>query len=207
MSREVLLAYPQFDKPFIIHTDASHTQLGSVISQDNKPIAFYSRKLSPTQTRYTTTERELLAIVETLKEFKNILLGQEIIIYTDHQNLVAKNCTIERVLRWRLLIEEFNPQMHYLPGHNNIVADTLSRLDIEDNFDPVLQHEQLFGLEEDELSYELPKNAYPLKMKTIYLQQQKDNKLMALATTPPYTLKDFSGGKKTYPLVCLKIKL
>jgi len=70
MSREVLLAYPQFDKPFIIHTDASHTQLGSVISQDNKPIAFYSRKLSPTQTRYTTTERELLAIVETLKESK-----------------------------------------------------------------------------------------------------------------------------------------
>ena len=63
MSREVLLAYPQFDKPFIIHTDASHTQLGAVISQDDKPIAFYSRKLSPTQTRYTTTERELLAIV------------------------------------------------------------------------------------------------------------------------------------------------
>jgi len=74
MSREVLLAYPQFDKPFIIHTD-SHTQLGAVTSQDDKPIAFYSRKLSPTQTRYTTTERD-----ETLKELKNILLGQEIIM-------------------------------------------------------------------------------------------------------------------------------
>jgi len=120
---------------------------------------------------------------------------------------VAKNCTIERVLRWRLLIEEFNPQMHYLPGHDNIVADTLSRLDIEDNFDPVLQHEQLFGLEEDELSCELPKNAYPLKMKTIYIQQQRDNKLMALDKTSPYTLKDFSGGKKTYPLVCLNNKI
>jgi len=141
MSREVLLAYPQFDKPFTIHTDASHTQLGAVISQDNKPIAFYSRKLSPTQTRYTTTERELLAIVETLKEFKNILLGQEIIIYTDHQNLIAKNCTIERVLRWRLLIEEFSPQFHYIAGHKNIIADTLSRLDIEDNFDSILQYE------------------------------------------------------------------
>jgi len=88
MSREVLLAYPQSDKPFMIHTDASHTQLDAVISQDDKPIAFYSRKLSPTQTRYTATERELLAIVETLKEFKNILLGQEILIYTDHQNLI-----------------------------------------------------------------------------------------------------------------------
>jgi len=48
VSRETLLAYPQFDKPFIIHTDTSHTQLGSVISQNDKPIVFYSRKLSPT---------------------------------------------------------------------------------------------------------------------------------------------------------------
>ena len=50
ISRETLLAYPDFNKPFIIHTDASHTQLGAVISQDNKPIAFYSRKLNPAQT-------------------------------------------------------------------------------------------------------------------------------------------------------------
>jgi hypothetical protein len=64
--REVMLAFPDFSKPFVIHTD-SHTQLGAVISQDDKPIAFYSRKLNPAQTRYTTTERELLSIVETLK--------------------------------------------------------------------------------------------------------------------------------------------
>ena len=69
ISREVLLNYPDFSKPFEIYTDASHIQLGAVITQDNKPIAFYSRKLNPAQTRYTTTERELLAIVETLKEF------------------------------------------------------------------------------------------------------------------------------------------
>ena len=66
---KVLLLYPDFNKPFHIHTDASHYQLGAVISQDNRPIAFYSRKLQPTQTRYTTTERELLLIIETLKEF------------------------------------------------------------------------------------------------------------------------------------------
>ena len=78
ISRETLLAYPNFDEEFHIHTDASHTQLGAVISQNKKPIAFYSRKLSDAQTRYTTTERELLAIVETLKEFRNILLGQRI---------------------------------------------------------------------------------------------------------------------------------
>ncbi len=78
VGREVLLAFLDFLKAFDIHTDASHTQLGAVISQCGRPIAFYSRKLSDAQTRYTTTERELLAIVETLKEFRNILLGHQI---------------------------------------------------------------------------------------------------------------------------------
>ena len=66
--------------------DASDLQPCVVISQNDKPIAFYSRKLNPAQTHYTTTEKELLAIFETLKEFKNILLGQKINAYTDHKN-------------------------------------------------------------------------------------------------------------------------
>ena len=76
MSCKILLAYPDFNKPFQIHTDASKTQLGAVISQNGRPIAFYSRKLHPAQTQYTVTECELLSIIETLKEFRNILLGQ-----------------------------------------------------------------------------------------------------------------------------------
>ena len=69
----MLLVYPDLNKPFDIHTDTSATQLGAVISQEGKPIAFYSRKLNPEQTRYTTIEKELLTIVGTLKELKNIL--------------------------------------------------------------------------------------------------------------------------------------
>jgi hypothetical protein len=66
-----LLTYPNFNKTFEIHTDASKVQLGTCISQEGQPVAFYSRKLNPAQTRYTTIERELLSIVETLKEFRN----------------------------------------------------------------------------------------------------------------------------------------
>ena len=99
IARETLLAFPDFNKSFEIHTDASKLQLGGIISQEGKPIAFYSRKLNPAQTRYTTTERELLSIVETLKEFRNILLGQKIIIHTDHQNLIHNSFTSDRVMR------------------------------------------------------------------------------------------------------------
>jgi RNase H-like domain found in reverse transcriptase len=101
-----LLTYPNFNKTFEIHTDASKVQLGACISQEGRPVAFYSRKLSPAQTRYTTTERELLSIEETLQEFTNILFGQQIIVYTDHANLTYKNFNSDRVMRWRLFIEE-----------------------------------------------------------------------------------------------------
>jgi hypothetical protein len=116
MARETILAYPDFTKPFEIHTDASKTQLGACISQEGRPIAFYSRKLTPAQTRYTTTKRELLSIVETLKDFRNILLGQEIIIHTDHENLTYKNFNSDRVMRWRLFIEEYSPDPRYIKG-------------------------------------------------------------------------------------------
>ena len=96
ISRETLLAYPNFNKPFIIHTDASKTQLGAVVSQEGKPITFYSRKLNDAQKRYTATDQELLSIVETLKEFRNILLGHQVIVYTDHRNLTYKNFNTDR---------------------------------------------------------------------------------------------------------------
>ncbi len=69
------------------YTDASTLQLGAVITQEDRPIAFFSRKLSGAQSKYTITKLELLAIVETLKEFNGMLWGQRIIVYTDHKNL------------------------------------------------------------------------------------------------------------------------
>jgi hypothetical protein len=82
IAKETVLAYPDFLKPFDIYTDALATQLGAVIAQDNRPIVFFSRKLSKTQQKYSVTEIELLAIVETLKEFKGMLWGQDISLTT-----------------------------------------------------------------------------------------------------------------------------
>jgi hypothetical protein len=73
--KDVVLAYPDYSKVFEIYTDASSKHLGAVITQDNRPIAFFSRKLSNTQRKYSVTKIELLAIVKTLKEFKGMLWG------------------------------------------------------------------------------------------------------------------------------------
>ncbi len=74
-------------------------QLGAVITQDNRPIALFSRTLSETQTKYSVTKNKLLAIVETLKEFRGMLWGQQIKVYTDHKNLIrdALGLTSNRV--------------------------------------------------------------------------------------------------------------
>src|SRR5437868_727482 len=104
--------------------DASLSQLGACISQNRRPIAFYSHKLNPAQTRYTITERELLSIVEVLKEFRNILLGQQIQVHTDHENLTYIMFNSDRVMQWRLYIEEYSPDLQYIKGEKSAVADS-----------------------------------------------------------------------------------
>jgi RNase H-like domain found in reverse transcriptase len=116
LAKRVVLAYPNFKLPFDIYTDASGKQIGAVIQQQGKPLAFYSRKLTDAQTRYTVIELELLAIVETLQEYRTILYGQLINIYTDHKNLTFANFNTDRVRRWRLILEEYGPTIIYLEG-------------------------------------------------------------------------------------------
>ncbi len=91
-----------------------------MITQDNRPIGFFSRKLSKTQQKYSVTEIELLAIVETLK-------GQDIKVYTDHKNLTrdVQGLTSDRVYCWPLLLEEYAPEIIYIKEIHNTVVDTI----------------------------------------------------------------------------------
>ena len=83
VSEDVMLRFPDHSKPFHIYTNASKYQVCATIKYDELPIAYFSRKLTPTQRRYSTTEQEMLAIVELWKEYRNFLLGAAIIIFTD----------------------------------------------------------------------------------------------------------------------------
>jgi hypothetical protein len=131
IAKDTVLAYPNFLKPFEIFMDTFSTQLGAMITQDNRPIVFFSRKLSKMQQKYSVTEIELLAKVETLKEFKGMLWGQDIKVYTDHKNLTrdALGLTSDRVYHWQLFLEEYAPKIIYIKGIHNTVADTILQLE------------------------------------------------------------------------------
>jgi hypothetical protein len=116
---QVILCYPDFNKPFHLDTDASDHQLESVIMQDKNPIAFYSRKINTAQKQYRIIEREqeLFSANESCKEFKIILLGYQlpIIVFTCHENKTFNRLrTWDRVFRWLLLLEEYGVTFDFL---------------------------------------------------------------------------------------------
>jgi transposase InsO family protein len=185
ISRETLLAFPDFNKEFHIYTDASDHQLGAVIMQEDKPLAFYSRKLNGAQSRYTTGEQELLSIVETLKEFRNILLGQKLIVHTDHKNIVYGNLSNDRIARWRLLLEEYGPTYVHVKGTDNVVADALSRMDADfdapiPSVDNPIEMANAFSKEKDE--------SFPMSPKLI-AKHLKSDKTLAKRATSDLTIK------------------
>ena len=105
MARNNLLTYPGFNETFKIHTNASAFRLGAVVSQKVKPIAFYSRELTYDKQWYKVTEREILSIVETVREFRTILFGYKLRVYTDHKNLTRTKINTNIVLRCRVILE------------------------------------------------------------------------------------------------------
>lgn len=130
-----ILAYPDFEKPFNLTTDASQFALGAVLSQGeigkDRPVAFASRTLNKAEINLSTIEKELLAIVWACAYFRPYLFGRKFILNTDHQPLVYlfnMKDPSSKLVRWRLKLEEYDYQIIYRPGNQNQVADALSRI-------------------------------------------------------------------------------
>ncbi|KAL2243765.1 UNVERIFIED_CONTAM: Transposon Ty3-G Gag-Pol polyprotein [Sesamum indicum] len=138
---------PDWNHPFEIMCDASNHAIGAVLGQkigkDPHVIYYASRMLDSAQSNYTTTEKELLAIVFALEKFRHYLLGTKVVVYSDHaalRYLLSKKEAKPRLIRWILLLQEFNLTIKDKKGAENLVADHLSRL-ITDKNPPPLNYE------------------------------------------------------------------
>jgi len=130
-----LLRSPDFEKPFILQTDASDRGIGAVLSQVDMegmdhPVAFYSKKLQPREQRYSTVEKECLAIKLAVHAFRVYLLGRQFTIQTDHRSLewldrIKDNNA--RLTCWSLALQPYKFTVEYRAGKSNSNADALSR--------------------------------------------------------------------------------
>ncbi|KAL4296425.1 hypothetical protein GQ457_12G013270 [Hibiscus cannabinus] len=133
---------PDWALPFEIMCDASDYAVGAVLGQrkDKKPYAIYyaSKTLNSAQMNYSTTEKELLAVIFALDKFRSYIIGSSIVIFSDHaalKYLLSKKDAKPRLIRWILLLQEFDITIRDKKGVENVVADHLSRLVCDTSFE------------------------------------------------------------------------
>ncbi|CAN6547343.1 unnamed protein product [Malus baccata var. baccata] len=141
-----IIVPPDWSLPFELMCDASDYALGAVLGQrkEKRPHVIYyaSRTLNDAQLNYSTTEKELLAVVFALDKFRSYLLGTKVIIYTDHaalKYLFTKKEAKPRLIRWMLLLQEFDIEIRDKKGSENVVADHLSRMVHEEDVVPIIE--------------------------------------------------------------------
>ena len=131
-----VLAFPDHKLPFVVGTDASDFAIGAVLQQDHgtglQPLAFLSTKLNDAERNYPVHEKELLAIVRSIHQLGHHLRGAQhtIVVYTDHVTLRYFHNQPKispRQVRWKELFADFDLDIRYKPGRENVVPDALSR--------------------------------------------------------------------------------
>lgn len=138
LSEATMLAHPDMQAELSIQTDASDSAMGAVLQQKRgetwEPLAFFSRRLSPSQKKYSPYDRELLAIYEAIRYFRHMVEARTFTIYTDHKPLTfafttrRDNCS-PRQFRYLDFISQFSTDIRYVAGKDNTVADALSRIE------------------------------------------------------------------------------
>ncbi|KAI2668043.1 Retrovirus-related Pol polyprotein from transposon 17.6 [Labeo rohita] len=132
-----VLSAPNFEKPFKLQVDASATGLGAVLLQEDEhdvdhPISYFSKKFMSYQRCYSTIEKEALALLLVFQHF-NVYVGGSatpLFVYTDHNPLTflaQMSNANQRLMRWLLIIQEYNLEVRHLRGSENVIADALSR--------------------------------------------------------------------------------
>jgi hypothetical protein len=156
--------------------------------------------MNSAQQNYKVAEKELLLIVATLKEletFYEVNRSQSIVLTT--KNLTYTNFTTEQVMRWRLVLGEFGLDLQqYVKGKKNIVADDLSRPEIDDDRE-ICNTSECFGHDDNDLR----PSSFPIRYKVIAKAQLDDPALLLeLLSHKDYSKATFRGGNKDNKLIC-----
>ncbi|KAL4362235.1 hypothetical protein GQ457_04G035160 [Hibiscus cannabinus] len=125
-----VLALPRFNEPFFVETDASGVGIGVVLVQENRPIAYFSQKLSARMQGESTYNREMYAITQAVRKWRQYLLGRKFVIITDQKSLrelTAQTIQTPKQQRWLSRLIGYNFEIRYRPGKMNAAADALSR--------------------------------------------------------------------------------
>lgn len=138
LAQEVLLAHPSPGTSWSVHTDASDVAIGAILQQQIdghfSPLSFLSRRLTPAQSRYSAYDRELYTVYTEIKHFRYMLEGRNFAVFTDHKPLIyAFQQKLEkaspRQARYLTYISEFTTDLIHVFGQDNVITDTLSRID------------------------------------------------------------------------------
>jgi hypothetical protein len=124
-----VLKLPDFDKEFEIHSDASNFAIGGVLVQEGRPVAFESKKLSETERRWPTHEKEMWAIIHCLKTSGHYIGSKDVVVWTDNVTLryfATQPKLSSKQVRWQDTLALFNVDIRQKPGKENIVPDALS---------------------------------------------------------------------------------
>ena len=129
-----------FSKPYVIEVDSSNTTIGAVLlqtveGQGNKPVAFASQKLTTTQRSWSTIEKEAFAAIWALDKFRKWIFNKSVTLYSDHNPLtyITESATKSaKLMRWALALQQYDVTFKFKAGRTNVVADCLSRLEVDD---------------------------------------------------------------------------
>ena len=138
VSDSTTLSYFEARKPVVLQVDASMKALGTALIQDGKPVAFVSKALSPSESRYANIEHELLAVVYGCERFHNYLFGRPFTVESDHKPLASihlkhLNTSPARLCRRLMRLQPYDLKIVYQPDAEMYIANALSRLSGEDN--------------------------------------------------------------------------
>eukprot|EP00477_Mikrocytos_mackini_P001320 GAHX01001416.1.p2 GENE.GAHX01001416.1~~GAHX01001416.1.p2 ORF type:complete len:316 (-),score=61.43 GAHX01001416.1:1150-2097(-) len=174
IEENIKLHLPDYQKPFVLYTDASDNGISGILTQNNTIIRIFSAKLKDSEMKYNIMEKELLAVLRSLQKFRSIIFDNKVTVMTDNNNLTfEKAIDSSRSQKWKLVLSEYNYEFKHIPGNINTGADYLSRLY---NSDKIMENKLPFAKEDSQ-----PNNNLNLIMELKENDKETKNKMKGIS--------------------------